>query len=131
MPSLAAPASFAHAAPVRPRATAWPYAAIVSALASGAAVSALTQGPAETGLPQVAELYQRMPQGKVVNGWTTARFYSRFHLNLVEETVLAVVSDDFARGTAGRRWLEEDELLVRRRVHADMRAHLARSGLAG
>lgn len=94
-------------------------------------VAALTQGPAETGLPQVGELYRRMPPGKVVNGWTTARFYSRFHLNLVEETVLAVVSDDFARGTAGRRWLEEDELLVRRRIHADMRAHLARSGLAG
>jgi hypothetical protein len=45
MPSLAVPASFAHAAPVRPRATAWPYAGIVSALASGVAVSLLTQGP--------------------------------------------------------------------------------------
>jgi len=40
-----APLPSAHAAPVRPRSTAWPYAGIVSALASGVAVSVLTQGP--------------------------------------------------------------------------------------
>jgi hypothetical protein len=44
MTSLA-PIPSAHAAPVRPRSTAWPYAGIVSALAAGGAVALLTQGP--------------------------------------------------------------------------------------
>jgi hypothetical protein len=39
------------------------------------------------------------------------------------------VSDDFVLGSAGRRWLDEDELLVRRRIHRDMKRHLDRSGL--
>lgn len=45
MASLAAPASSAHAAPARPRTTVWPYAGIVSAVASGVAGSMLVQGP--------------------------------------------------------------------------------------
>jgi hypothetical protein len=92
-------------------------------------IIALGHGPAETGLPRIAELFQAMSPARVTNGFTTAKFYSRFHLNLAEEAVLAVVSDDFALGTAGRRWLDEDELLVRRRIHRDMKQHLDQSGL--
>jgi len=92
-------------------------------------VAALGQGPAEEGLDRIIELFRRMDPARVVNSFTTSKFYSRFHLNLVEEVVLAVVSDDFALGSAGRRWLEEDEFLVRRRVHADMRRLLAAGGL--
>ena len=66
---------------------------------------------------------------RVTNTFTTAPYYSRLHLNLVEEVVLAIVSDDFALGQAGRRWLDEDEYLVRRRVHGDMRRHLEAGGL--
>jgi hypothetical protein len=70
-----------------------------------------------------------MDPGRVTNTWTTAPYYSRLHLNLVEEVILAVVSDEFALGPAGRRWLDDDEYLVRRRIHADMKRHLVRSGL--
>ena len=70
-----------------------------------------------------------MDPARVANSFTTSRFYSRFHLNLVEEVVLAVVNDDFALGPAGRRWLDEDEYLVRRRIHADLRKQLSVSGL--
>ena len=45
MSSLAAPFISVHAAPVRPRSTAWPYAAIVSAVAFGAAGFLLAEGP--------------------------------------------------------------------------------------
>ncbi len=92
-------------------------------------VSALGHGPADSGIVRIAELFDRMPVGRIVNGWTTARFYSLFHLNLVEDTVLAIVSDDFALGPAGRRWLDEDEHLVRRRIHRDVKSALDRSGL--
>lgn len=92
-------------------------------------VAAVGQGPAESGLQRIGELFRKIDGGKITNSFTTAPFYSRLHLNVVEEVVLAVVSDDFALGTAGRRWLEDDEYLVRRRIHADMRAVLAGSGL--
>ena len=48
----------AHGTPVRPRGTVWPYAGIISALASGAAGMALSQGPGtfrtEGGQPDTA-----------------------------------------------------------------------------
>lgn len=92
-------------------------------------VAALGHGPAEEGLARVAELFTKADPARVVNTFTTSKFYSRFHLNLVEEVTLALVSDDFALGTAGRRWLEEDEYVIRRRVHRDMRRLLAAGGL--
>jgi len=86
-------------------------------------------GTADSGLARILELYRKMDPKKLNNTFTTAPYYSRFHLNLVEDTIRAVVSDDFALGAAGRKWLDEDEYLVRRRIHADMRRHLDKSGL--
>jgi hypothetical protein len=88
-------------------------------------VAALGHGPADAGLPRITQLFRKMPPERIVNAFTTSKFYSRFHLNLVEETVLALVSDDFALGPAGRRWLDEDEYLVRRRIHRDMKRAVA------
>jgi hypothetical protein len=92
-------------------------------------VTALGQGPSETGLARITELFRKMDDKKLTNTWTTAQYYSRFHLNLVEDTVRAIVSDDFALGPSGRRWLEDDEYIVRRRVHADMKREREKSGL--
>ncbi len=92
-------------------------------------VAALSHGAADDGLLRLSELFRKMEPSRVANAWTTSKFYSLFHLNLVEEAVLALVSDDFALGPTGRRWLDEDEYLVRRRIHRDMRRHLAHSGL--
>jgi hypothetical protein len=50
------------------------------------------------------------------------------HLRIVEEVILALISDDFALGPAGRRWLDDDEFLVRRRIHDDMRRYVAGLG---
>jgi hypothetical protein len=98
-------------------------------LLAQAYVAAVGHGPADTGLPRILELFAMMDPKRITNTFTSAKFYSRFHLNLVEETVLALVSDDFALGPAGRRWLDEDEYLIRRRIHSDMKRHLAQSGL--
>ncbi|WP_439625137.1 hypothetical protein [Gemmata sp.] len=87
-------------------------------------VSALGQGPSETGLQRITELFRKMDEKKINNTWTTAQYYSRFHLNLVEDVIRAIVSDDFALGPTGRKWLDDDEYLVRKRIHADMRRHL-------
>ncbi len=92
-------------------------------------VSALGHGPSESGLGFITELFRKMDEKKITNTWTTAQYYSRFHLNLVEDVIRAIISDDFALGPSGRRWLDDDEYLVRKRIHADMRRHLDKSGL--
>jgi hypothetical protein len=92
-------------------------------------VTACGQGPSEAGLARITELFQKMDRSKINNTWTTSQYYSRFHLNLVEDVIQAVVSDDFALGPTGRRWLDDDEYLVRRRIHADMKREREKSGV--
>jgi hypothetical protein len=92
-------------------------------------VTALGQGNADACLGGMIELFKRMSTAKITNTWTTAQYYSRFHLNLVEDVILAIVSDDSALGSSGRKWLDDDEYLVRRRIHADMKRNLASNNL--
>ncbi len=92
-------------------------------------VTALGQGNAETALTRMIELFKKMSPAKITNTWTTAQYYSRFHLNLVEDVIRAVVNEDAALGPSGRRWLDDDEYLVRRRIHADMKRNLEKNHL--
>ena len=92
-------------------------------------IAAVGQGPSESGLDRLAELFREMDPKRLTIGGTNARFYSELHLAIVEEVVLAIASDDFALGPGGRRWLDEDEFLVRRRIHRDMQSTLAESRL--
>lgn len=82
-------------------------------------VSVLSFAPIETTMRRLDDLFARMRRFR--DTFTTASFYSRLHLNIIESVVLAVVSDDFALGPSARRWLDEDEYLIRRRIHADHR----------
>ncbi|CAN5326912.1 hypothetical protein BH11PLA2_BH11PLA2_01230 [soil metagenome] len=88
-------------------------------------ISTLGHGPAELALDRITELFTRLDPTRIRNSFTTAPYYSRLHLNLIEETVLALVSDDSTVGQEGRRWLNEDEHLVRRRIHRDFGAYSA------
>jgi hypothetical protein len=53
-------------------------------------VAALGQGPQEFGLLRMKELFRDMDRTRITNTWTTAPYYSRFHLILIEDTVFAV-----------------------------------------
>lgn len=53
-------------------------------------VAALGSGQAESGFRAMIELFSNLDPRKISNTWTTAQFYSRFHLNLVEDAVLAL-----------------------------------------
>jgi hypothetical protein len=53
-------------------------------------VAALGHGPQEFGLLRMKELFRGMDRTRITNSHTTAPYYSRFHLSLVEETVFAV-----------------------------------------
>jgi FtsH ternary system domain X7 len=87
----------------------------------------LGQAPVDMALARIEEMFKKM--AALPNTFTTATHYSRLHLNVVEAVVLAIVSEDFALGPTARRWLDDDEYLVRRRIHRDMKSHLVQSGL--
>ncbi len=65
----------------------------------------------------------------IPNSSTTQQYFSVLHLTIVENLVLALVSDDFIMGETARRWLDDDEYLVRRRIHGDMKKLLGQTGL--
>jgi hypothetical protein len=83
---------------------------------------ALTVGQAPVAVAQkrLEEIFTQV-QG-VKDTYTTSSHFSVSQLDLIEAVVRAVVSDDFTMGTQARRWLDEDEFLVRRRIHNDVRA---------
>jgi hypothetical protein len=53
-------------------------------------VTALGEGPRESGLARITELFRKMNPRKITNIWTTAQYFSRFHLELVEDVVFAI-----------------------------------------
>jgi hypothetical protein len=90
-------------------------------------ISAIGQGPVDEALNRIDELFQKID--KLPNGFTTQTHFSRLHLEIVEDVVRSLISDNIALGDQARRWLDDDEYLVRRRIHSDMRSVLSQSGL--
>ena len=80
---------------------------------------AIGQAPVEVAQKRLEEIFRHLEGIK--DTYTTSTHFSVSRLNVVESVVLAVVSDDFTMGTQARRWLDDDEFLVRRRIHRDMR----------
>ena len=66
------------------------------------------------------ELFHRL-QG-IKDTFTTNTHYSLLQLDVVEAVVMAVVNEDSALGADARRWLDDDEFIVRRRIHRDFHA---------
>jgi cellulose synthase operon protein C len=90
-------------------------------------VAAVGQAPLDIALPLVRELFARDSQsGKpllhgVADAFATSTHYSLGQYRIVEATVLTLISDEHVLSAETRRWLEEDEFLVRRRIHRDVR----------
>jgi hypothetical protein len=84
---------------------------------------ALGAAPIAIAQNRLEELFERL-EG-IPNTSSYGNYYSPAQLKVVESAVLAVVSDDFTQGTQARRWLDEDEYLVRRRIHEDVRTLMA------
>lgn len=79
--------------------------------------SALGQAPPESAWPRIHELFDRLGQLDVS---TQNAALHQCEMRVLESAVLAVAAKDFATGSRVRRWLDEDEYLIRRRIHADM-----------
>lgn len=97
-----------------------------TALACGYA-AALGLAPLKPALQRLEELFNELD--RVHFKHTTSTHYSLAILGVVEAVVRAVANDDFTLGNRVRRWLDEDEYLVRRRVHRDVRTLMAQSGI--
>jgi hypothetical protein len=80
---------------------------------------AVGQAPVPVAQKRLEELFRSVKW--ILDSFTSSKYFSVAQLDVVEAVVLAVVSDDFTTGAQGRRWLDEDEFLVRRRIHADVK----------
>ncbi|MBA4066608.1 MAG: hypothetical protein C0501_23470 [Isosphaera sp.] len=88
---------------------------------------ALGSAPTRVAHGRLEELFQRL--GPVEVSGSTNRYFTLQPLRLVDAVVRAVVTDDFALGPAVRDWLDDDEFLIRSRVHRDLAAVLRGQGL--
>jgi hypothetical protein len=86
----------------------------------------LGQAPPSVALPRLGELFGGLE--RVHDMFTVVSHYSVSRLALIEAVVLTLASETFTLGESGRRWLEDDEYFVRRRIHNDVRAAIGREG---
>jgi hypothetical protein len=77
--------------------------------------------PPEQGLNQIEILFQRVNHSLLQNAYSTNTLYSRLMILIVEAVCLAITSDLSAGSLSGRRWRDEEEYLIRKRIHADLR----------
>lgn len=87
-----------------------------------ATISALATAPPESGLTRIESFFTRIASGRFVHPLSTAPYYSRLHLIITEAVVMALASDESLGELGGRRWRDDEEYLIRRRIHADVRA---------
>ena len=92
---------------------------------SCAYISAVAQAPETEALQRIEELYglrgkKTRKLDNIHDNFTTSSHFSISQLDLIEESVLALVSEDFSLSAESRRWLDEDEYLVRKRIHEDV-----------
>lgn len=91
-------------------------------------VNAVAMAPPEKMIALVSELFEvkgtkrkRVQKlQRITDNLTTTTHFSISQLELIESTIMAIVSDDFSLDQESQRWLDEDEFLVRRRINDDV-----------
>jgi hypothetical protein len=84
--------------------------------------------PARIAHGRLEEIFQR-PLFVVEKRSSTNRYFTLKPLQLIDNIVRSVVTDEFTLGPAVRGWLEDDEFLIRSRIHRDMAATLREHGM--
>jgi hypothetical protein len=90
-------------------------------------VATLGQAPMELALPRILELFGKLKG--VYDTFTTCSHYSLSRLDVIEAVILSLVSREFTVTPEARRWLDDDEFLVRRRIHREVKAAMEKAGL--
>jgi hypothetical protein len=86
-------------------------------------VGAVGEAPVEVAQRRLEEVFRQLKGIK--DTYTTSSHFSVSQLDVAEAVVLAIAGDNFGMGTQARRWLDDDEFLVRRRIHKDLRTLMA------
>jgi hypothetical protein len=89
---------------------------------------ALGFAPPRIALGRLEEIFQLLD--RVSTTGSTNRYFTLRPLQLIDTVVRSVVTEDFALGPSVRGWLDDDEFLIRRRIHRDMAAVLKQDGMA-
>jgi hypothetical protein len=79
---------------------------------------AYSQAPLANALGGITELANMLKD--ISDSYGTNSHYCLSVLDFIESLVLGITSDDLALGEAGRRFVEDDEHLIRRRLHRDL-----------
>ncbi len=79
---------------------------------------AYAQAPLDQALGGLADLANQLRD--ITDNYGTNTHYCLSVLHFVESLVLGITADDLALGEAGRRFVEDDEHLIRRRLHRDL-----------
>jgi hypothetical protein len=82
---------------------------------------AYAQAPLGSALGGISELATQLKD--ITDTFGTNTHYCLAVLHFVESLILGITSDDLALGEAGRRFVEDDEHLIRRRLHRDLGGH--------
>ncbi|MFO0977445.1 MAG: hypothetical protein U0996_13675 [Planctomycetaceae bacterium] len=82
-------------------------------------ISAVGQAPLQEAIERLQDLFQHLTG--VRDGQTVSSHYSLKHLDIVEALVQTIISDGFTMDRNSQRWLDEEEFLIRRRIHRDVR----------
>jgi hypothetical protein len=82
-------------------------------------VSTVIQASEEVAQARLEELFTRLCG--TADTYTTNKYYYLFQYDLLEAVAQAVASNDYGLGSNIRQWLDDDELLVRRRIHREAR----------
>jgi hypothetical protein len=83
--------------------------------------------PVKLALGRFEELFVRLKGLKLAS--STDSHYNLRILQLVETVVRSIVHEDFTLGPSVRGWLDDDEFLVRQRIHRDLKALMQEQGV--
>lgn len=83
-----------------------------------AVAQALSHAPSEVALPGLLRIAQQLPW--ITDNYNTNSHYCLSLVDFADALVLGHVGDDLTLNESTRRFLDEDEYLVRRRVHRDV-----------
>jgi hypothetical protein len=87
---------------------------------------ALGFAPPRIALGRLEEIFQLLE--RISTTGSTNRYFTLKPLQLIDAVVLSVITEEFALGPVVRGWLDDDEFLIRRRIHRDMAAVLNADG---
>ena len=82
-------------------------------------IRAVGQAPLDEAVARLNELFDKL--AGIHDSATVNTHYSLKQLDIVDALVQTIVSDSFTMNKESQRWLDDEEFLIRRRIHKDVR----------